>query len=135
MLSRRREYEPYSALDRQPLAFVFTPVVQRKCDIFIRYWNSPRIRLQDKLEIPAGVTDHILSFPGHHGGTNMGIPLQRDTLREVAEVSGVMDGDVFDFIEPRVRRECLQLLLNPQRVESKNAVEAFQFLQKNIKFP
>ena len=39
----------------------------------------------------------------------MGIPLSNDQLREVAEVSGVMDEDVLDFIDPRVKRECLQL--------------------------
>lgn len=49
----------------------------------------------------------------------MGVPLNKDELREVAELSGVMDGDVFDFIEPRVKREGLQLLSNPERVESK----------------
>ena len=45
----------------------------------------------------------------------MGVPLNKDELREVAELSGVMDGDVFDFIEPRLRRECLQLLSKPVR--------------------
>ena len=85
--------------------------------------------------IPAGVPDHIFSFPGHYGGINMGVPLNKDELREVAEWSGVMDGDVFDFIEPRVKRECLQLLSNPERVESKDAIKALKFLKRNIKFP
>ena len=134
ILLRGREYDPHSALDRQLLAYVFIPVVQRECDIFVRYWNSHRIRGQDQLEIPAGVPDHIFSFPEQYGGTNMGIPLHKDELKEVAELSGVMDGDVFDFIDPRVRRECLQLLSNPERVESKNAIEAFRFLRRNIKF-
>ena len=40
----------------------------------------------------------------------MEIPLHKDDLKEVAELSGVMDGDVFDLIDPSVRRECLQLL-------------------------
>ena len=133
MLLRGRKYDPHSALDRL-LAYVFIPVVQRECDVFVRYWNSHRIRVQDKLEIPAGVPDHIFSFLGHYGGTNMGVPLNMDALREVAELSGVMDGDVFDFIEPRVKRECLQLLSNPERVESKDAIEAFKFLKRNIKF-
>ena len=39
----------------------------------------------------------------------MGIPLSNNQLREVAKVSGVMDEDVLDFIDPRVKRECLQL--------------------------
>lgn len=55
MLLRGREYNPHSALDRQLLAYVFIPVVQHECNIFVRYWNSHRIRVQDKLEIPVGV--------------------------------------------------------------------------------
>lgn len=132
---RGREYDPHSVLDRQLLAYVFIPVVQRECDIFVRYWNSHRIRVQDKLEVPAGVPDHIFSFPGYYRGSNMGIPLHKDELREVAELSGVMDGDVFDFIGPRVKRECLQLLSNPEKVESKDAIEAFRLLKRDIKFP
>ena len=46
-----------------------------------------------------------------------------------------MDEDVLDFIDPRVKRECLQLLPNPKKVESKNAIEAFRFLKRNITFP
>ena len=61
--------------------------------------------IKDNSEIPAGVPDHLVSFPGHYGG----IPLHKDNLREVTEVSWVMDGDVFVVIEPRVRKKCLQL--------------------------
>ena len=134
-LLRGREYDPHVALDRQLLAYVFIPIVQRECDIFVNYWNSHRIRGQDKLEIPAGVPDHMFSFPEQYGGTNMGIPLSKHELREVADVSGVMDEDVLDFIDPRVKRECLQLLSNPEGVESKNAIEAFRFLKRNITSP
>ena len=134
-LLRGREYDPHRALDRQLLAYVFIPVVQRDCDIFVRYWNSHRILGQDKLEIPAGVPDHMFSFPEQYGGTNLKIPLGKDELIEVAELSGVMDGDVFDFIEARVRIECQQLISNPERIESKDAVEAFRFLKRNINFP
>ena len=115
-LLRVREYDPHVALDRQLLAYVCIPIVQRECDIFVNYWNSHRIRGQDKLEIPAGIPDHIFSFPEQYGGTNMGIPLSKEELREVADVSGVMDEDVLDFIDPRVKRECLQLLSN-QRIK------------------
>ena len=41
----------------------------------------------------------------------MGIPLSKAELREVADVSGVMDEDVLYFIDPRVKRECLRLIL------------------------
>ena len=39
---------------------------------------------------------------------------------------------MLDFIDPRMKRECLQLLPNPEKVESKNAIEAFRFLKRNI---
>lgn len=32
----RREYDPHVALHRQLLAYVFIPIVQRECDIFVR---------------------------------------------------------------------------------------------------
>ena len=134
-LLRGREYDPRVAIDRQLLAYVFIPVVQRECDIFVKYWNSHRIQWQDKLEIPAGVPDHMFSFPEQYGGTNVGIPLSKDELREAADVSGVMDEDVLDFIDPRVKRECSELLSNPERVESKNAIEAFRFPKRNITSP
>jgi len=134
-LLRGREYDPHVALDRQLLAYVFRPIVQRECDIFVNYWNFHRIRGQDKLEIPAGVPDHMFSFPEQYGGTNMGIPLSKDELKEVADISGVMDEDVLDFIDPRVKREGLQLLSNPERVELKNAIEAFRFLKRSITSP
>lgn len=99
MLLRGREYDPHSALDRQLLAYAFIPVVQHKCVIFVkRSWKFQR-----------GVPDQVLSSPGHYRGTNMGIPVHKDELREVAELSEVMDGDVFDLIDLSVRRECLQL--------------------------
>lgn len=62
----------------------------------------------------------------------MGMKLSNDQLREVSELSGVMDGDLLDFMDPEVKRECKDLLQNPEKVESKNAVEAFRFLKRNV---
>ena len=61
--------EQLVALDKQLLAYVFLPIVQRECDIFVKYWNCHRIRGQDKLEIPAGIPDHMFSFPEQYGGS------------------------------------------------------------------
>ena len=35
----------------------------------------------------------MFSFPKQYGDTNTGITLSKDELREVAEVSGIMDGN------------------------------------------
>jgi len=131
-LLRRREYDPLNSTDRQLLAYVFIPVVQRECDIFFKYWNSHRIRGQVKVKIPTGVPEHMFSFPEQYGGKNMRIMLSKDQLTEVAEVSGVMDGDAFDFMDPRVKLKCEQLLSSPENVESRNAITAFRFLKRNF---
>ena len=70
-------------------------------------WNSHRIRRQEKLEIPTGVPEHMFSFAGQYGGTNMEIKLSKDQLTEVSELSGVMDGHLLDFIDTEVKRECV----------------------------
>ena len=36
-LLRGREYDPHNALDRQLLAYVYVPIIQRECDIFVEY--------------------------------------------------------------------------------------------------
>ena len=120
VLLRRREYDPLNSTDRQLLVYVFIPIVQRECDIFVKYWNSHRICGQDQEEIPTGVPEH------------MGIMLSKDQLTEVAEVSGVMDGDVFDFMDPRVKLKCAPLLSSPEKVRSCNAITAFRFFKRNF---
>lgn len=59
VLLRRREYDPLNSTDRQLLAYVFIPIVQRECNIFVEYWNSHRIHGQDKVEISTGVPEHV----------------------------------------------------------------------------
>jgi len=103
-------------------------VVQRECDIFVKYWNSYKIRGQYKVEIPTGVPEHIFSFPERYGGKNMGIMLSKDQLTEVAEVSGDGDGDAFDFMDLRVKLKSAQLLSSPEKVES----GSFRFLKRNF---
>ena len=41
-LLRGREYDPYVALHRQLLAYVFIPIVRRECDIFVKYLELPQ---------------------------------------------------------------------------------------------
>ena len=62
----------------------------------------------------------------------MGITLSKDQLTEVAEVSDVMDGDAFDFMDPIVKLKCTQLLSSPENVESRNAITACTFLRRNF---
>ena len=127
------EYDPNSSHDRQLIAYVYIPIVQRECNIFIDYWNSHRIRVQEKLEIPTGVPNHMFSFPENYEATNKGINLSEEDILEVAEVSGVMDNQYsYTCIDEITRQQCLDLIPNPDKIEAKKAIEAYRFLKQNI---
>ena len=40
----------------------------------------------------------------------MGIPLSQDQLQDVAEVSGVMDADMFGYMDENIATQCSQYL-------------------------
>ena len=131
-LLRGREYDPHNLTERQLLAYVYLPILQRECDIFISYWNSHKIRNQDNLEIPTGVPDHMFNFPEQYGGKNMGIPLMIDQLQDVAEVFGVIFVDKFDYMEGSIARQCSQYLPHVETVECKNAIDAYRFIKSKV---
>ena len=131
-LLRGREYDPHNALDRQLLAYVYVPIIQRECDIFVEYWNAHRIREQENLELPTGVPNHMFSFPEQYGASHKGHKLRREQLREVAETSGVLQVGHFDFMEQEVKRQCEHYLPNVNKVKSMNAIEAFRFVKQRV---
>lgn len=101
MLLRGREYDPHDLTDRQLLAYVYLPIVQRECEIFENYWNSHRIRNQEKLEIPT-------------------------------EVSGVMDADMFGYMDENIATQCSQYLPNVGTVTCKDAIDAYRFVKSKV---
>jgi hypothetical protein len=105
--------------------------VQRECEVFVEYWNSHRIHNQENLEIPTGVPNHIFNFPEKYSGKNMGIHLAHDQLQDVAELSGVMNANLFDFIDD-ITQQCSQYLPNVDTVTCVNAIEAYRFLKSKI---
>ncbi|XP_028416829.1 uncharacterized protein LOC114541037 [Dendronephthya gigantea] len=132
-LLQKHEYDPNFNHDRQLIAYVYVPIVQRECNTFINYWNSHRIRAQEKLEIPTGIPNHMFSFPENYGATNEGIHLSEEDIREVAEVSGVMNAQCsYTCIEEHARQQCAELIPNPEKIEAKNAIEAYRFLKQNM---
>ena len=75
----------------------------------------------------------MFCFPENYGATNKGISLSEEDIREVAEISGVMDSQYsYTCIEELTRQKCLDLIPNPEKIEAKNAIEAYRFLKQNI---
>ena len=124
------EYDPFKESDRKLLAYVYIPIVQWECDIFVSMWSNHRIREQTKLALPTGIPYHMFSFPDKYGGIEMGIPLPTDKLEEVAEVSGVLE-PIVDDMDPNLRNICQQNLPNPENIESKDAKNGYLLL-KNV---
>ena len=88
--------------------------------------------IKENLEIPTGVPEHIFNFPDQYGGMNMGIHLAQDQLQGVAEVSGVMSANVFDFIDEDLAHQCSQYLPNVDKIACADAIDAFRFLKNKV---
>jgi hypothetical protein len=124
-------------LNRQLLAYVYIPIIQRECDIFVSNWNSHRIRHQDDLSLPTGVPNHMFSFPEGYGGNHCGIPVTQDALEEVAEVSGLLEDNPGGRPETymhdeRIKHACEQCLPEPSKVGSSSAKDAYLFLKQTV---
>ena len=65
--------------------------MQKECDIFVESWDSDRIREQKDIDLQTGILDHVFSFPESYGETKDGFQVSVDLLREVAEVSEVLE--------------------------------------------
>ena len=123
-----KDYNSHNDLHRQLLAYVYIPIVQRECDIFVRNWNSHRIRNQGKPGIPSGIPDHLYSFPENYGGVQMGTSLNSEQLKDVAEVSFVLETSVGLQLDENVRKTCIEVMPNPENIDSDKAMEAYRFL-------
>jgi hypothetical protein len=117
---------------RNLIACVYIPVIQKELDYFrMSVWNSHRIRKQRNKELPAGIPDHIYSCPEKYGGQKCGFNLTDEDLREVADLSEVLDG-TNDYIHPDFRHECEQHIPNTDDIEPAQAANAFLYLKANI---
>ncbi|ESO92960.1 hypothetical protein LOTGIDRAFT_161986 [Lottia gigantea] len=59
--------------NRNILAFVYVPIMQKELDIFRKnVWNTHRGGIQKDKCLPAGVPEHIYHFPEKYGGKPCG---------------------------------------------------------------
>ncbi|XP_068674224.1 uncharacterized protein [Montipora foliosa] len=135
MLLERGHYDPNNQTDRNLLAFIYIPVIQKEMTIFREtVWNSHRVRHQRDAQMPKGIPSHLYSFPEQYGAEDCGFPVTNQALDEVAEVSGVMTvGD--DFLSGDVRRECERVIPKVENVEAIDAADTYLFLKANYREP
>jgi hypothetical protein len=90
------EYDPHNLTNWQVLAYVYVPIVQRECEVFVGNWNI--IRNQENLEIPTGVPNHIFNFQEKYGETRVWEFLWR-----------MINSNLFDFIDDDITQQCVWL--------------------------
>jgi len=122
-------YDPTNERDRKLMSYLFIPVVQRECDLFVKIWNSHRIRQQHGLQLPAGIPNHLYAFPEQYGAMEKGIPLSEADLVEVAELSGLASSLQYLTVEDQF--ELCQILPEPEKVCCKDLIAAFKFLKNS----
>ena len=55
--------------------------------------------------------------------------MSEEDINEVADVSRVMDNcKPYAFIEEVTRQQCLELVPSPERIQAKNAIEAYRYI-------
>ena len=121
------KYDPHNDLHRQVLAYIYIPVVQRECNIFINIWNSHRIRYQG-MEVQTGIPIHMFEFPEMYGGSFSSNMISKNQLCDAAQASSILQTELEINLEPHVKDLCERFLPSPEVVESVNACEAYKFL-------
>ncbi|CAB4023493.1 Hypothetical predicted protein [Paramuricea clavata] len=118
-LKDRGHYDPHSDQDRMLIAFLMIPVLQKQLDSFKdTVWNCHRIRTQKETLLPDGV--RIIWWP-----------VTEDQLKDVAELSGVLELDD-DFIQSESREKCERIIPFPGDVEPDQCADAYVYLKDNF---
>ncbi|XP_020908948.1 uncharacterized protein LOC110246907 [Exaiptasia diaphana] len=131
-LAEDGDYDSTSMTDRNLLAYVYIPVVQKELDIFrTTIWNNHRVRRQKNKELPTGVPEHMYHCPEEHGGEKCGISITEEDLLEVAQLSDVLI-DTDDFLEENFRNECMRHIPNTDEIKPADAANAYLFLRSNF---
>ncbi|XP_078363116.1 uncharacterized protein LOC144647223 isoform X1 [Oculina patagonica] len=126
------EYDASDQTDRDLLAYVYIPVIQKELDVFRKcVWNNHRSRKQRGKELPSGVPEHIYHFPEQYGGQKCGIKVTEEQLLEVAEFSKVLEEND-DYLKPSVRQECQRHVPDANDIDPEDAKVAYLFLRSHI---
>ena len=131
MLLEAKDYESSDITDRQLLAYVFIPVLQRECDTFVSTWNSHRIREQANMCLPTGIPDHMFNFPEKYFAKKMGLRVSSDDLQEVAAVSGILNV-TSEFMDVNLLQLCQQHLPHPDDLKCSETIAAYLDLKQNV---
>ncbi|KAL9977190.1 hypothetical protein ACROYT_G014568 [Oculina patagonica] len=125
------DYDPTNGQDRNMLAYVYIPVLQKELDVFrVSVWNYHRVRKQRGKELPTGVPEHIYQCLDQYGGEKCCFPITEQQLMEVANLSNVLD-DTDNYLEPNFHMEWERHIPDTNEIEPAEAANAYLYLKAN----
>ena len=74
----------------------------------------------------------MYSFPEHYNAVKGGFLLKKEDIREVAELSGVLEAPM-DYLDADPREDLESIICNASEIDSKNVAHAFEFLKTKLK--
>ena len=106
---------------------------RRNVTFFVENCNSDQTRDHKDLPLPSGIPDHMFSFPESHGGTKDGFQVSVNLLREVAEVSEVLQENQ-DFLDVPLSTRLRDLIPHPEELKPTETMNAFLYLKERLHF-
>ena len=97
-------YDPHNAADRDILAAVFIPVVQKCLDTYAAEYNNHRIKAQKDLLLPTGIPEVMWTCPEEYGATECGVPLSEADFDFLRTESGMNNVSTELVLMEEVRR-------------------------------
>ncbi|KLO19784.1 hypothetical protein SCHPADRAFT_912477 [Schizopora paradoxa] len=87
-------------IHRNLFNWIFPRLLQESLDLFRDYWNSHRIRTQDKKLLPSGhIPSHVLVVPEEYGYIDCSVPVDQDAIDEIRQHLTEEVGPAEDFFK------------------------------------
>ena len=123
-LKNNGNYDPEKEEDRNLLAYLCVPVLQRECNLFVSVWNSHRIRKQKNIALPYGIPDHIFNCPEQYGCSDQGVSVTEEQLINACEESCVDDAATSYLSEEQINI-FQPHFPNPELLECNDIIDAY----------
>jgi len=128
-LKTRGHYNPNTQLDRDLIAFIMVPILEHEVAIFIKLWNTHRIRKQRGVSLPDGIPDHIYNFPEKYGLEECGLRISDKDVAAAEDVATIAS-DKEDYISDNFRKICKKYA--PNEIKNDQIYDTFIYLKKKV---
>jgi len=93
-------FNPNSPVHVDLWHWIWPPVVQKRLDYFVDYWNSHRVRSQKKKLMPSGTTPmNIFTTPAKYGGARLSQPVSLECIQELRNNLSETREEAFRWVE------------------------------------